>query len=89
MVDEVAAGDERRRDERFGGEFFALLDKEFEVVGEAVRGGAVDAVKLKFDDMHDTGIFSWNYLYELGTRQAEIWQAYLNRLEAEGKSRDP
>jgi len=47
------------------------------------------AIRIKFDDMHDTGIFSWNYLYELGSRQAEIWQAYLDRLEAEGKSRDP
>ena len=46
------------------------------------------AVKLVFDDTHDTGIYSWNYLYELGTRQAEIWQAYLDRLAAEGKSRD-
>ena len=47
------------------------------------------AVRLKFDDMHDTGIFSWNYLYELGARRETIWQAYLDRLEAEGKSRDP
>lgn len=47
------------------------------------------AVRLKFDDMHDTGIFSWNYLYELGARREAIWQAYLDRLEAEGKSRDP
>ena len=47
------------------------------------------AVRIKFDDMHDTGIFSWNYLHHLGSHQAEIWQAYLDRLEAEGKSRDP
>jgi len=47
------------------------------------------AVRLKFDDMHDTGIFSWNYLYELGARGAAIWQDYLDRLQAEGKSRDP
>lgn len=47
------------------------------------------AVRLRFDDMHDTGIFSWNTLYELGSRREAIWQAYLERLEAEGKSRDP
>jgi DUF971 family protein len=47
------------------------------------------AIRIKFDDMHDTGIFSWNYLHELGSRRDEIWQAYLDRLEAEGKSRDP
>ena len=46
------------------------------------------AVKLVFDDTHDTGIYSWNYLYELGSRRDEIWQAYLDRLAAEGKSRD-
>lgn len=47
------------------------------------------AVKIKFDDLHDTGIFSWKYLYELGERQDEIWQAYLDALEAKGLSRDP
>tara|TARA_B100000676_G_C17502760_1_gene543998 strand:- start:50 stop:427 length:378 start_codon:yes stop_codon:yes gene_type:complete len=47
------------------------------------------AIKIAFDDMHDTGIFSWNYLYELGRDQEIIWQAYLDRLEAEGLSRDP
>jgi len=47
------------------------------------------AIKIGFDDMHDTGIFSWNYLYDLGRDQVTIWQAYLDRLEAEGLSRDP
>ena len=32
------------------------------------------AVKLRFDDMHDTGIYGWPYLYELGSQQAERWQ---------------
>src|SRR4028118_1601138 len=35
------------------------------------------AVKLRFDDMHDTGIYGWDYLHELGARQAEKWQNYL------------
>ncbi len=47
------------------------------------------AVRIKFDDLHDTGIFSWQYLYQLGRNQDEIWQAYLSALEAQGLSRDP
>ena len=47
------------------------------------------AVKLRFDDMHDTGIYGWSYLYELGAKQAEKWQDYLAELEAKGLSRDP
>ena len=47
------------------------------------------AIKIAFDDMHDTGIYSWNYLYKLGCDQEAIWQAYLDRLEAEGLRRDP
>ena len=47
------------------------------------------AVRLHFDDLHNTGLFSWRYLYELGERQDEIWQTYLTELEARGLSRDP
>ncbi|MEL0022199.1 MAG: DUF971 domain-containing protein [Rickettsiales bacterium] len=47
------------------------------------------AIRIKFDDLHDTGIFSWQYLYHLGSRQDEIWQAYLKNLEEKGLSRDP
>jgi len=47
------------------------------------------AVKIKFDDMHDTGIYSWETLYDYGARQDELWQNYLNALEAQGLSRDP
>ena len=47
------------------------------------------AIRIKFDDLHDTGIFSWRYLYELGLNQAKIWAAYLAALEANGLSRDP
>jgi DUF971 family protein len=46
------------------------------------------AVKLRFDDMHDTGIYGWTYLYELGSKQAERWQDYLAELDAKGLSRD-
>lgn len=47
------------------------------------------AVRLRFDDLHDTGIYSWEVLYELGLRQAELWQNYLAALAALGLSRDP
>ena len=47
------------------------------------------AVRLKFDDLHDTGIFSWEFLYDMGTRQDDTWAGYLQALEAKGLSRDP
>ena len=47
------------------------------------------AVRIKFDDLHSTGIFSWDYLYDLGRRQDELWAAYLAALDRDGLSRDP
>lgn len=47
------------------------------------------ALRIKFDDMHDTGIFSWQYLYRLGENQETIWLEYLSALAAKGLSRDP
>jgi len=47
------------------------------------------ALKLTFDDGHDSGLFTWEYLYELGKRQNELWDDYLAELRAAGKSRDP
>lgn len=47
------------------------------------------AVRIKFDDLHDTGLYSWAYLYELGLKQDELWQAYLDNLAKAGLSRDP
>jgi DUF971 family protein len=47
------------------------------------------AIRIVFDDLHDTGIFSWQYLHELGTDMAAIWSRYLDALEAGGLSRDP
>ena len=46
------------------------------------------AVRLLFDDRHDTGIYSWEYLYELGEQQAQRWNAYLAALQERGLSRD-
>jgi DUF971 family protein len=47
------------------------------------------AVKLRFDDMHDTGIFGWDYLFELGADRDERWRNYLGELDAKGLSREP
>jgi DUF971 family protein len=47
------------------------------------------AVRLKFDDLHETGIYSWAYLYEIGRDQDRIWAEYLAALQAQGLSRDP
>ena len=47
------------------------------------------AIRINFDDMHDTGIFSWSYLYDLGRNQDGIWQDYLDALTENGLSRDP
>jgi len=47
------------------------------------------AIRIMFDDLHDTGIFSWDCLYELGGEQPRRWQKYLDALEARGLSREP
>jgi DUF971 family protein len=46
------------------------------------------AVRLSFDDLHTTGIYTWDYLYELGARQTEKWSQYLAELQVKGLSRD-
>ena len=47
------------------------------------------AVRLVFDDLHDSGIYSWAYLHELGQEQAARWSAYEAELAAKGQTRDP
>jgi DUF971 family protein len=46
------------------------------------------ALKIVFDDGHDTGIYTWDYLYELGRDQTPLWQVYLEKLRIAGKSRE-
>jgi DUF971 family protein len=46
------------------------------------------AIRPKFSDGHETGIYSWDYLYELGSGQEAMWNRYLQRLGAAGASRD-
>jgi len=47
------------------------------------------AVRLMFDDMHSTGIFSWDYLRDLGAHRDAYWQEYLDELAARNLSREP
>ena len=47
------------------------------------------AIRIKFDDLHETGIYTWDYLYELGTVQETRWLEYLDALDKKGLSRDP
>lgn len=47
------------------------------------------AVSLTFSDGHDSGIYSWDYLYELGRHQAAYWETYLIRMSDAGASREP
>lgn len=56
---------------------------------EAVEGVGHYAIQPRFDDGHDTGIYSWDYLYHLGSHQDALWADYLARLQAAGASRDP
>ena len=55
--------------------------KEVEPVGHY-------AIRPSFSDGHDTGIYSWDYLYDLGDRQDELWGRYLDRMAAAGASRE-
>lgn len=61
---------------------------------EAVNITAIEpvgnyAVKLIFDDGHDTGLYTWDYLYDLGERREQYWQNYLDALAAAGHTRQP
>jgi DUF971 family protein len=47
------------------------------------------AIRPKFDDGHDTGIFTWAYLFELGEKHSLKWDDYLNRLQQSGQRRTP
>lgn len=47
------------------------------------------AVRLKFDDMHDSGLYTWDILRDFGENQEQLWADYLKALESKGLSRDP
>jgi DUF971 family protein len=66
------------------------------IIGERAHVGILDlepvgnyAVRIKFDDLHDTGIYSWDYLYQLGIEHDKRWGDYVAALAAKGLSREP
>ena len=59
-----------------------------EVVVTGLEAVGNYAVQPTYSDGHDTGIYSWDYLYFLGSQESELWQKYLERLAAAGKTRD-
>ena len=69
-----------------GQEILQTGKRNVEIVDIAPVGNY--AVQLYFSDDHNTGIYSWDLLYELGANQEAYWQAYLERLNSEGGSRD-
>jgi len=56
---------------------------------DRIEGVGNYAVQLYFDDNHDTGIFSWEWLYYLGTNKNLLWAEYLEKLEKSGGKRSP
>jgi DUF971 family protein len=59
-----------------------------DVTLEALEPVGNYAVQPRFSDGHDTGIFSWDYLYFLGSREKDLWAQYEQRLRAAGRDRD-
>jgi len=47
------------------------------------------AILIQFDDLHETGIYSWEYLYHLGKNKTHLMRQYVRNLKQQGKSRDP
>lgn len=70
-----------------GQEVLQAGKKNVEIV--AVEPVGHYAIQLRFSDGHDTGIYSWDLLYDYGDRQQDMWQRYLARLKAAGASREP
>ncbi|HJQ63473.1 MAG TPA: DUF971 domain-containing protein [Burkholderiales bacterium] len=60
-----------------------------EVTIEKIEPVGSYAIQLTFSDGHDTGIYSWDLLYDYGLRQEEMWQHYLKRMADAGASREP
>lgn len=68
-----------------GQEVLQLNKEEVNINGIEPQGNY--AIKLLFDDEHDTGLYTWDYLYELGSTYEEKWQDYLDRLSEAGHER--
>ena len=70
------------------GEGVLVTDKE--TVGIAqIEPIGLYAVRIVFDDGHNTGLYTWSYLYEMSSERDRMWARYLERLEQAGKARHP
>ena len=56
---------------------------------EGIEPAGQYALKLTFSDGHDSGLYTWDYLYHLASHQQQLWDDYLDALAKAGKSRDP
>ncbi len=70
-----------------GQEVLQVSKQDVKVLGVEPVGSY--AMQITFDDGHDSGLYSWEYLRHLGDRRDELWQAYLQKLEDAGASRKP
>lgn len=66
-----------------------LVDGKMNVGIDKIEAAGRYALKIDFDDGHDTGIYTWEYLRELVENYSVNWESYLQRLRAGGKGRDP
>jgi len=62
--------------------------KKMVKIGDLIPQGHY-ALRIHFTDGHDSGIYSWEYLFELGSNQADLWSEYLEQLKKAGKTREP
>lgn len=69
-----------------GQEVLQMGKKDVEITG--IEPVGTYAVVLQFSDGHDSGIYSWEYLYELGRNYDAMWEQYLHRMEEAGASRE-
>lgn len=103
-ANELAVAYDDNESYRLSAEFLRVLSPSAEVRGHGnpvvqagklhVRLSGVErvgnyAIKLVFDDGHDSGIYTWQYLYDLCTNQQKYWETYQQQLRKAGKSRDP
>ena len=69
-----------------GQEVLQIGKREVQIV--TIEPVGTYAIKLTFSDGHDTGLYSWDYLYEIGRNQEALWQRYRERMRVAGASRD-
>ena len=70
-----------------GQELLQVVKKNVDIT--AIEPVGSYAVQPRFSDGHDSGLYSWDYLYELGLDRDQLWQQYLQRLQAAGARREP